>query len=64
VKNSIPAPGLQGKEDDKPLAVGEVVLVQCDGFRCLAFRDHDGTWRDYYRKEELRGPVQLIARFG
>ena len=30
---------------ERPLEPGEVV-VQCDGFRCLALQDHDGNWLD------------------
>jgi hypothetical protein len=32
----------------------QMVVVQCDGFRCAAFLDNHGTWRDYYRQCELK----------
>lgn len=36
------------------------VLVQCEGFRCLAFRDRDGKWRDYYGGTILRGRIEMV----
>jgi hypothetical protein len=33
--------------------VGKHVLVDCKGFRCLGFLDHDGKWKDVFRQEEL-----------
>ena len=38
----------------------EVVLVQCEKFRCLAFRDKYGKWRSPFSKMELNGVVQVI----
>jgi len=35
----------QIESDDLP-AVGESVLVVCDGFRCLGHRDATGNWID------------------
>jgi hypothetical protein len=40
--------------------VGEVVLVQCEKFRCLAFRDKHGKWRSPFSKMELNNVVQVI----
>jgi hypothetical protein len=40
--------------------VDEVVLVQCESFRCLAFRDKHGKWRSPFSKMELNGVVQVI----
>jgi hypothetical protein len=35
-----------------PLPVaGLPVLVQCDGFRCMAFRDKQGRWIDLFTRE-------------
>ena len=36
------------------------VQVYTQDFRGLAYRDHEGTWRDYYKNEPLRGAVQLV----
>jgi hypothetical protein len=41
------------KKDDHLPPIGIPVLVQCDGFRCMAFRDKDGKWRDYFYKDQL-----------
>ena len=41
---------------DKPKqmpAVGEMVIVQCERFRCLGFLDRNGKWRDWIDREEL-----------
>ncbi|MGD0085919.1 MAG: hypothetical protein ABSC24_02200 [Verrucomicrobiota bacterium] len=40
--------------------VGEVVLVQCEKFRCLAFRDKHGKWRSPFSKMELNNVVGVI----
>jgi hypothetical protein len=45
------APGLR----DKPF------IVQCSGFRCMAYRDSRGKWRDYFNGDELQGEVAIIA---
>ena len=34
---------------------GMNVIVQCDGFRCLAYRAEDGTWKTTYGDQELKG---------
>jgi hypothetical protein len=49
-----------GRKDDPLPPTGEVVLVQADGFRCLAFRDKDGKWRGAFHQEELLGDVRVI----
>ena len=36
-------------------------IVQCKGFRCMAFRDSSGKWRDYFNGEELHGEVTVIS---
>jgi hypothetical protein len=38
-------------------AAGVPVQVQCDGFKCLAFRDKHGNWKDFFTRESL--PVVL-----
>jgi hypothetical protein len=39
---------------------GEVVLVQCEKFRCLAFRDKHGKWRSPFSKMELNDVAFVI----
>ena len=41
-----------------PLAVP--VQVQCEGFRCLAYRDKHGTWINYTSGEPLKGAVRVV----
>lgn len=37
-----------------PLPVpGLPVQVQCDGFKCIAFRDKEGRWVDLFTREFL-----------
>jgi hypothetical protein len=36
------------------------VWVQCPGFRCLAYRDGQGTWRSFFNGDVLSNAV-LIA---
>jgi hypothetical protein len=45
-------------EKHLPLAVP--VHVQCEGFRCLAYRDEKGNWIDYIRGEPIQGTVRII----
>jgi DNA-binding NtrC family response regulator len=37
---------------------GEPVLVQCDGFRCLAYLDPEGKWREYKNSKELPDVIE------
>ncbi len=32
---------------------GLPVQVQCDGFKCMAFRDNEGRWIDLFTREIL-----------
>jgi hypothetical protein len=48
------------KPDDLLPAMGEQVLVQAEGFRCLAFRDKDGKWRNAFSRDELPGTIRVI----
>ena len=52
------------KQTDPPAdplpPTGEQVLVQGKGFRCLAFRDKDGKWRDVFHQTGLQGIVRVI----
>jgi hypothetical protein len=36
------------------------VHVQCDGFRCLAYRDKNGVWVDYHNGKPLTGTVKVV----
>jgi hypothetical protein len=36
-------------------------IVQCSGFRCMAYCDSRGKWRDYFNGEEIQGEITIIA---
>jgi hypothetical protein len=44
----------------KPLPLAVPVQVQGDGFRCLAYRDENGEWVDYYSGERLKGELRVV----
>ncbi|HWD92080.1 MAG TPA: response regulator [Verrucomicrobiae bacterium] len=39
--------------DRHPPPTGEPVIAQCPDFRCLAYVDSDGKWREYENSSEL-----------
>ena len=39
---------------------GEHVLVRCPGFRCLAYKDADGNWRDSHHGEILPNVIEVL----
>jgi hypothetical protein len=47
-------------EDRKELPLAVPVYVKCDGFRSLAYRDKDGTWRYFYNRQPICGNVERI----
>jgi len=49
------------KGKGKVLAVP--VQVSCSGYRCLAYKDKDGVWLDYFRGSPLSGSVQVVDSF-
>jgi hypothetical protein len=51
----------KANEGEKFPPVGKSVLVRCDGFTCMAFRDTEGKWRDYFHRELLHGEVTVIS---
>jgi len=46
--------------DDLPLS-GQMVWVQCKGYRCLAFRDAQGKWVNFYTGEKLTNFVRVVG---
>lgn len=38
----------------------EFFVVQGVGFQCVAYRDHDGRWRNASNNEELRGDISIL----
>lgn len=43
-------------------AVRNLAVVQCDGFRCLAYRDED-TWRDFQTGKKLPQVISVVFTF-
>ena len=44
-----------------PFVVGDVVVVRCANFRCLAYRDAEGTWRDAYHGQVLPEVLEIVS---
>jgi hypothetical protein len=40
-----------------------VALVRNGGVQCMAFRDKDEKWRDYFHLTELTGEVEVVSTF-
>jgi hypothetical protein len=48
----------------KQSAAKKVAVVQCEGFRCLAYRDPDTeVWRDVETGAELSGVQSIVFEF-
>lgn len=47
-------------QDRKPLPLAVPVQVQCEGYRCLAYRDKKGNWLNYHSGEPLKGTVKVV----
>jgi hypothetical protein len=56
----VPAPKGEKREARALPAIGEPVIVQCANYRCMAYRDREGRWRDWFYKDELPGNVEVI----
>lgn len=39
----------------------DFVLVQGVGFRCIAYRDQEGMWREAFNHREILGQVQVLG---
>ncbi len=40
--------------------MGQQVVVQCEGFRCLAYLDVEGRWRSVYDGRELPRVLEIV----
>jgi hypothetical protein len=47
-------------EDFNRPSEAQASYIQCQGFRCLAYRDQNGVWRNYFSGEavEVIGVLQ------
>jgi hypothetical protein len=43
--------------------IGEQVLVRCERFRCLAYRDAEGNWRDAYNSDILPDVIEVLPSY-
>jgi hypothetical protein len=48
------------KVDAKPATESKPVLVETEGFQCMAYQDCYGKWRSFYGLELLRGKVEVV----
>jgi len=57
-----PAEGAAPLETRMP-RMGEQVVVQCEGYRCLAYLDKDGKWRSAHSGKELPRVLRVLQHF-
>jgi hypothetical protein len=58
-------PATKNKELVKPEqreGIKNIAVVQCEGFRCLAYRDMD-VWRDFQTGKELPDVKSVVFAF-
>ena len=55
--------GKSGTVDDGLNAptMENAIYVRCAGFRCLAYRDLEGKWRNFFTLELLPGNVEELS---
>ena len=44
-----------------PINEHKPVLVETDGFQCMAYQDCHGKWRRFYDLELLPGDVEVVS---
>ena len=58
MNDEVPKPG---KSVYGPLPLSGVpVQVQCNGFKCMAYRDKDGNWMDFFTRKFLPGVLGVV----
>jgi hypothetical protein len=51
----------KGDEKYGPLPrLGLPVQVQCEGFKCMAYRDKNGKWIDFFTHESLSRVLGVV----
>jgi len=48
------------KESDLP-PIGLNVWIQCEGFRCLAYRTKDEKWKTAFGDEEVKNVIRVLS---
>jgi hypothetical protein len=49
------------KVEAQPGAEPKPLLVETEGFQCMAYQDCRGKWRDFYSLKLLPGKVEVVA---
>jgi len=49
------------EKEVNPAAEHKAVLVETEGFQCMAFQDCHGKWRRFYDLELLPGRVEVVT---
>jgi len=58
MRNEVPKPG---EAVYAPLpSPGMPVQVQCNGFKCMAYRDAEGNWMDFFTRKFLPGVLGVL----
>jgi hypothetical protein len=52
--------GPGGRDGVSPFVL-EFFMVQGSGFRCMAYRDHDGKWHSAFDHEVLPGAIRVLG---
>jgi hypothetical protein len=52
-------PAVEAQPEISPFIL-EFFMVQGANFRCMAYRDEDGKWRDALNNEELYGDIRIL----
>jgi hypothetical protein len=55
-----PGPAIKEADGESPF-VHEFFVVQGANFRCMAYRDGDGKWREAFENEELPGVIRVLG---
>jgi hypothetical protein len=62
--NDVPASDNRNCSLPKQIATKKVAVVQCEGFRCLAYQEKEaGIWRDVQTGEELISVKSVVFEF-
>jgi hypothetical protein len=62
--NEVPAGDSRNDALPKQAATKKVAVVQCEGFRCLAYQEQEaGIWRDIQTGQELRYVKGVVFEF-
>lgn len=50
----------ENEKKPTPPPLGKPVIVQRPHCRCMAYKDKDGKWRDYFHHDELTDVLGVI----